>query len=246
MTTQPAILLNADLGESPEALRSGRDDEIAAHCDIINIACGGHAGTTASMHHFIALAGARNIRISAHPSYPDRANFGRVALDIPSTRLADSLRAQLTDFGAIAASLNVPVRHIKPHGALYHQVGTNADLARLFASLCHNLLPTASLILQANAATLPLLAQLGTPVLTEAFADRTYEPDGSLRSRELPEALLTSPAQIASQISTLIAGPLKFETLCLHADTPNALELISIARSTLDSTQGPIRSFPDE
>jgi len=226
------ILVNCDLGESAGAMASGRDDELAARCDIINIACGGHAGDEQSMRHFVALAGRLGIGAGAHPSFPDRDGFGRRRLAISESALVAALGEQLGGLALIAESLGVEVASIKPHGALYHAVGEDVGVARAFLEACERRLPRALLILQAGASTLGFFAGQRVRVLREAFADRLYEVDGSLRDRRLPGALIEEPGEIAAHVRGLLAT-VEFDTLCVHSDTPNAVEAVAAARDAL-------------
>lgn len=238
MNTARPITLNCDLGESPESLTSGHDDALAARADIINIACGGHAGDLDSMRHFLKLAKSLNILAAAHPSYPDRTGFGRTKLSISSHDLGASLREQLSSIACVADSVGFTVSCIKPHGALYHAVGFEPDVAETFLEACSLTLPDASIMLQAGAPTLGLLQGRGVPVLREAFADRRYEADGALRDRCHPDALIEDPAEIAVHIRTLLAA-ISFDTLCVHSDTPHALAVLAAARATVIGTSAP-------
>ncbi len=238
MTSQPRILLNCDLGESADALASGRDAALAAHADIINIACGGHAGDDSSMRHFLALSAQLGVAAAAHPSFPDREGFGRREIALSFSDLALALQRQLGALHAAAAATGVQVAFIKPHGALYHAVGRDPAIADAFSVACGSIFPDTPLILQAGAATIADLRRAGRRVLAEAFADRVYEPNGSLRDRRLPGALIHDPAAVKVHVAALLASTLAFQTLCIHSDTPAALACMAAAREAIGSAGG--------
>lgn len=238
MNTARPITLNCDLGESAAALASGHDDALAARADIINIACGGHAGDLDSMRHFLKLAKSLGILAAAHPSYPDHKGFGRTKLAMSPSDLGASLREQLSSIACVADSIGFPVSCIKPHGALYHAVGTEPDIAEAFLGACRLTLPDASIMLQSGASTVSLFEGRGVPVLREAFADRRYEADGSLRDRCHPDALIEDPAEIGAHIRSLLAA-IPFDTLCVHSDTPHALAVLAAARAAVLGMSAP-------
>jgi len=239
------IDLNADVGESPAALADGSEEQLIALVSSVNVACGGHAGDDASMRAVMTLALRYGVAVGAHPSYPDRDHFGRRPLDIDVDELAASVHAQVSDAMAIAASLGVSVRHIKPHGALYNAAARNRPLADL---LGQSLLPwrgQVRLVGLAGSTMLEAWVAQGFQVSAEAFADRRYEPDGRLRSREHDDALIHEPALAARQaVQLAVEGTLtavdgttitcRADTLCLHSDAPGALPRVIAVRRALE------------
>ena len=248
------IDLNADLGESPERLADGSDADLMRHITSANVACGGHAGDMSTMQQTLELARKNNVAIGAHPSYPDRVGFGRTALDIPIAELERSISDQINELVAIARHLEMPVAHVKPHGALYHACNHDAEVAR---ALCRAVLGIDSRMIvvgQAGAPCLEIYRQAGLPTAAEAFADRAYEADGSLRDRKLAGALLESPEDAAAQATAItlnkrvitVAGsqpPISAETLCIHSDTPNAALLARAIRERLTAAGVSVRAF---
>ena len=248
------IDLNADLGESPERLADGSDADLMRHITSANVACGGHAGDMSTMQQTLELARKNNVAIGAHPSYPDRVGFGRTALDIPIAELERSISDQINELVAIARHLEMPVAHVKPHGALYYACNHDAEVAR---ALCRAVLGIDSRMIvvgQAGAPCLEIYRQAGLPTAAEAFADRAYEADGSLRDRKLAGALLESPEDAAAQATAIalnksvitVAGsqlPISAETLCLHSDTPNAALLAGAIRERLTAAGVSVRAF---
>ncbi|HLO39536.1 MAG TPA: LamB/YcsF family protein [Phycisphaerales bacterium] len=220
MTSAPVTCdLNCDLGEDPESLETDR--ELLTIITSANIACGGHAGDERSMHTIAALARDKNVAIGAHPSYPDRANFGRTTLSISPEDLARSLRDQITTLRDTCRALHVDLMHIKPHGALYHDASRDPHIAAAIARAALDAAPSALLIAQARSPAAARWRSLGLTVIEEAFADRAYAADGSLLPRSHPAALITDPALAASQALHLIRT-LNPGTLCIHADTPGS------------------------
>jgi UPF0271 protein len=248
------IDLNADLGESTGRLADGSDADLMCHITSANVACGGHAGDISTMEQTLELARKNNVAIGAHPSYPDRAGFGRTALDISIAELERSIAHQINELVAIARRLEMPVAHVKPHGALYHACNHDAEVAR---ALCRVVLSVDSRMIvvgQAGAQCLEIYRQAGLRTAAEAFADRAYEADGSLRDRKLAGALLESPEDAAAQAMAIavnkrvitVAGsqlPISAETLCIHSDTPNAALIARAIRERLTAAGVSVRAF---
>jgi UPF0271 protein len=241
------IDLNADLGESPERLADGSDAELMRHITSANVACGGHAGDASTMEHTINLARQNKVAIGAHPSYPDRAGFGRTAIDIPLAELELSVADQINELVVIGRRLKIRVVHVKPHGALYHACNHHTEIAqalcRAVLSIDHRMM----LVGQTGAPCLTFYQQMGLRTAAEAFADRTYEPDGSLRDRKLAGASLESAEDAAAQAIAIAtrqrlmtaAGveiPISADTLCIHSDTPNSASIARIVRERLVAT----------
>lgn len=238
-----SIDLNCDLGEGVVS-----DEVELALLDCVtsaNIACGGHAGDAATIRRLAIACVARGVAIGAHPSYPDRASFGRDSLGMRPTEIGAAVLSQLRVFAAaIRDTPGARITHIKPHGALYHDAMNNQAVAIAIQEAAKAVFPDAVLMGQAGAPGLEHWRSAGAPVVSEAFADRRYEPDGSLRSRKLEGALLESVAEVAAQALS-IARDCKVcladgsflkvvaETICLHSDTPGAAEFAREVRREL-------------
>jgi UPF0271 protein len=251
-----SIDLNADMGESPELLASGADAELMKYITSANIACGGHAGDAETMRATLLLAKQNGVSAGAHPSYPDRENFGRTAMEIPIEALERSVHEQIAALAAIAVEVGVALTHVKPHGALYHACNQHEEVARTVAAASLRCNPNLVLVGQANSPALTWWRELGARVASEAFADRAYEADGSLRKRGLPEAVLGSAELAVAQALTIArehrvhtaAGTeiaLHVDTICLHSDTPGAAEFASEMRSALESAGVVIQAIKD-
>jgi UPF0271 protein len=238
------IDLNADMGESREALVSGSDGKLMQHISSVNVACGGHAGDEMTVHETLRLAKSLTVNVGAHPSYPDRKNFGRAEMNIEPDALENSLIAQMNWLLGIAQEVGVRIVHVKPHGALYHAMGRRREIAAAVASAIRAIDPKLIVIVQAGSAVLAWCRKVGLATASEAFADRAYESDGSLRDRRLPGALLEVPERAAAQAVDIVAHgfvrtfdggklPIKAETLCIHSDTPGAINIAVQIRKAL-------------
>jgi len=208
------MLLNLDAGE-----RDDETPELYRLFDLLNVACGGHAGDDVSMARVARCAADPRPRIGAHPSYPDRDHFGRRSLAIAPAALEDSVRAQCARLAAIAGR----VGHVKPHGALYHDAARDPALAHaVLAGAIAALGASITVIGPPTGALADAARALGLPYLREGFADRRMRPDGNLVPRSEPDALITDPAEAVAQARALVG---QVDTICIHADTPGALDI---------------------
>lgn len=233
------IDLNCDLGEDPAAL--DRDEQLAGIVTSLNIACGGHAGDERTMAHFAQLAASLGRSPGAHPSYPDRPNFGRAEMAIAPEALESSLRDQLAALTRAAAG--VRITHVKPHGALYHAAAHRRDIAEILARAVRDTCPHAAIVGPAGSPALDWWQGLDLAVIPEAFADRRYLPNGRLAPRTDPDAVLPA-AEAAQQALDIATGrgpltrdgtrlPLHAATLCIHSDTPDAITVAHTVRDKL-------------
>jgi UPF0271 protein len=219
-----AIDLNADVGE-------GYDDAaLMPYVTSVNIAAGGHTGDAHSIALTVSLAHEHNVRIGVHPSYPDRENFGRVALDLPMAVLAKSLDEQLARVLHAAGSLY----HVKPHGALYHRANQSKEVAKVIVAAVRRLNPRLVIVGQAGGLLVDVAREEGFATAGEGFVDRRYAADGTLVPRSQPDALIRSPEAAAAQAVALAARP-DVQTLCLHSDTPDAVAVAAAVRRRLEA-----------
>jgi len=223
------IDLNCDMGELDDA---AHEAALMAYITSANIACGGHAGDAHTMERTARLALERGIRIGAHPGYPDRENFGRLEIAMSPEAIADTVYSQIVRLDEIVRHLGGVIVHVKPHGALYNVAVRNTDVARAIALGVARWNPLTTLFGLAGSPMLDVWRTMGMTVAGEAFADRRYEPDGTLRSRKFPDALITSPPEAAAQALRLARQGLA-ETICVHGDTPGAVEILKACREAL-------------
>ena len=225
------IDLNCDVGEMPEAIADGTQEALMPSLSSVNIACGGHAGDEHSMKTTIEQALRWNLAVGAHPGYPDPANFGRLEWNLPPDILADAVFEQILRLEEVAARCGARITHVKAHGALYNQAARQAEVARAVAAGVALWSRDVVLYGLAGSSGLEVFRAAGFAVAAEAFADRRYEPDGSLRSRRYEDALIRDPAEAARQ-AVRIAEQGTAQTICVHGDTPGAPEIAAaVARA---------------
>jgi UPF0271 protein len=224
-----SIEISADMGEGASG-----EAEIWPLIDAANVACGGHAGDAVSMREATRRAREHGVAIGAHPSYPDRANFGRTSMKMDPVALRETLLAQI----AALASLT-PLRHVKAHGALYNDAHRDRALAEVLIDASGSL----PIVCSATSQMAVVARERGVRVIREAFADRRYEPDGSLTPRTLAGSLLTvedaaAQARLLSREGLVIARDgsrieVACDTLCIHADMEHAVERLRAIRAAL-------------
>jgi len=228
--------INCDMGEIPRLLKNNVYSDLMDHVTSISLACGGHAGDTEMMRELVIIAKKKNVKVGAHPSYPDRENFGRLKLDMESEELLSSICSQVYSLLKIAEEENISVSHIKPHGALYNQAAKDAQVARVIGDAVDRIDPHLNIMCLSGSLMVRVLEDMGLKVVQEAFADRTYERNGSLRNRNLDHALITSPQKAADQARLIIERnkviafdgsevSIEAQTICIHSDTPNAVAI---------------------
>ena len=236
--------INCDMGEIPRLLKDNVYSDLMDHVTSINLACGGHAGDLSMMRELVRIAKRKNVRIGAHPSYPDRENFGRLVLEMDSEELLRSICDQVRSLISVAEEESVSISHIKPHGALYDQAAKDAHLARVIGSAVDRVEPDLDIICLSGSSMVRILEDMGLKVVQEAFADRTYERDGGLRDRGSDRALITDPQKAADQARSIIEDKkvitldgseisVQAQTLCIHSDTPNAIAIAQEVRRVL-------------
>jgi len=241
-----SIDMNCDMGEMPEHISDGTQEALMRSITSVNIACGGHAGDEQTMATTIQQALRHKLAIGAHPGYADRANFGRLELNLSPEEVADSIYAQVRALAEVAARYHANITHVKPHGALYNQAVHNAQLARAIASGVARWSQQVVLVGLAGSPMLDVFDDAGFPIAAEAFADRRYEPNGTLRSRKHPDALIHDPAEAAQQALTIVQGkvvardgsevPMHADTLCIHSDTPGSPQIAAqVAKALRDA-----------
>ena len=223
------IDINCDMGERADIDEAALMPWISS----ANVACGGHAGDELMMERTLDLAKRFGVAAGAHPGYPDRANFGREEMAMSSAELASSVFEQINALDAIASRLGIPLVHVKPHGALYNVAVRRADVAGAIAEGVARWRRDVVLVGLAGSPMLEVWRTAGFRVAAEGFADRAYEPDGSLRSRKLPGALLTDPAEAAKHAWRLVQSG-AMDTLCVHSDTPGSAQIVRAVRDMLE------------
>ena len=224
MTPAMAIDLNCDLGE---ALPGINDSELMPFLSSCNVACGGHAGDPRSMQQAVRQARHHEVAVGAHPSYPDRQGFGRRTLELEAGALRRSIVDQCRALQRIARQEGVRVRHVKPHGALYNDLVHDEALAGVFLDAVRELKVEVAIYGLAWSPFGERVAGRGLRFVHEAFADRAYDQKGRLVPRSQATALLTDPQEVLRQTEKLLfrTGS-RPDSLCVHSDTPGAVDLL--------------------
>jgi 5-oxoprolinase (ATP-hydrolysing) subunit A len=233
------IELNADIGEGCD------DSSLMPFLNRVSIASGGHAGDAASMAAALRLAAEFGVMVGAHPSYPDRAGFGRRSLAASAEEVFSWVRQQTEVLAEESQRLGLQLAHVKPHGALYNDAASNPELAQAIAEAVAGHDPKLMLIGLADSCLISAGRAAGLAVLNEAFADRRYHGNGLLVSRETDGALITDPLAAVEQALALALGQpvsalgnelaqVRADTICLHSDTPNALKMAEAVHAALN------------
>ena len=238
------IDLNADVGEGLGPWPMGADEALIPLVSSVNIACGAHAGDPLTIRRTVRLALAAGVALGAHPGYPDLVGFGRRELAMSVDELAASVLFQVAGMGGVARAEGGVLRHVKPHGALYHRLATDRDAAEAVVAAIASLDAGLAIVGPPGSVLLAAAVAAGLVPVPEGFADRAYEPDGRLRSRTLPGALLSDQGLAAAQAVsiardgrvTTVDGSvvdLTVATLCVHSDTPGAPAIAAAVRGAL-------------
>jgi len=236
--------LNADIGESLD-ISAGSDERLLVTITSGNIACGFHAGDSSAMRDTVRAAFRAGVSIGAHPGFPDREGFGRREMSLMPAEIVDVVLAQLRALHAIAVEEGAALRHVKPHGALYNMSVRRVDIADAIASAVRSFDGDLRLIGLPGSELLAAGARRGLRVAAEGFADRAYEPDGSLTPRHVPGAVLSDSAIAAARAVRMVRDrhviardgstvPLQIDTICVHGDTPGAADMAAAVRAALE------------
>ena len=240
-----SIDLNCDLGEAPEAVADGTQESLMPFLTSVNVACGAHVGDEQTMRLTVEQALRWKLAVGAHPGYADRANFGRVELNLPLDDVAASVFEQVSSLAQIAAECGAPITHVKAHGALYNQAARNRALADAIARGVARWSREVVLVGLAGSPALDVFRDAGFQAAGEAFADRRYETDGALRSRKYEDALIRDPAEAAAQALRLVNLGAA-QTICIHGDTPGAPKIAEAVAGTLRKAGVELRRLTSE
>ena len=239
--------LNADLGESFGRWTLGDDERLVAHLTSANLACGFHAGDFRVMEATVALCRRAGVAVGAQPGYPDLIGFGRRPMAFEPDEVESLVRYQIGALEAFCRAQGVEMQHVKPHGALYNQAAGDPSLATAIARATARF--SGDLALFGLASSEPMAAaaaDAGLRFVPEAFADRTYLPDGTLQPRSQPGSLIADPATAAAQAEMIATEGavvatdgsrigIRAESICCHGDTPGAVEIARIVRARLEA-----------
>jgi 5-oxoprolinase (ATP-hydrolysing) subunit A len=249
-----SIDLNADLGEGFGRWRLTDDEQLLSVVTSANVACGFHAGDAATMRRVCELAAERGVRIGAQVSYRDLAGFGRRAMDVPSAELAAEVAYQIGALEVFARAAGSRVSYVKPHGALYNRVVHDEEQAAAVVDGVRLADPALPVLGLPGSRLLTLAGKAGLPPVTEAFADRAYTDQGTLVPRDRDGAVVTDPRAVVERsldlarlgTVTALSGSrieVRARSLCLHGDTPGAVDLARRVRERLESSGVRVEAF---
>jgi 5-oxoprolinase (ATP-hydrolysing) subunit A len=238
---EKTIDLNVDIGEGFE-----HDIELLGYATSVNVACGWHAGDPLTMRRVTKEAIRRDVAIGAHPSFPDRENFGRAVMTLAPDAVYAGVQYQAGALAAVVAGLSGRVRHVKPHGALYNQAEEDADLARAIVHAVRDMDPGLAIFGLAGGQLVRIAREEGLVAIEEGFADRAYTPAGKLVPRSQPNALLDNDGEACEQAISMVRDgrvrasdggwvAINPQTLCLHGDRSHAVAFASQVRAALES-----------
>ena len=241
----PTIDLNCDMGESFGAYTLGADADVMASISSANIACGFHGGDPGVMRRTVQLARSAGVAVGAHPGLPDLAGFGRREMKVQPGEVEDMVLYQVGALDAIARSEGVPLRHVKAHGALYNMAAKDRAMADAIARAVRAFDPGLVLFVLPGSELQRAGQAAGLTVALEGFADRAYEPDGSLTPRSRPGAVIHDATIVVQRAVRMAAEgrvtatngsdlDMRVTTICTHGDTPGASDLTRLLRSGLE------------
>ncbi|MHB1133394.1 MAG: LamB/YcsF family protein [Chloroflexota bacterium] len=249
------IDINCDMGESFGHYRLGADEEMMRLITSANVACGFHAGDPQVMARTVELAVAHGVGIGAHPSYPDLRGFGRHRVDLTPAEIEADLLYQIGALEAFARAHGTRVTHVKAHGALYNASEVDEKVAGAIATAVQRYNPDLVLVVSATSAlVIQAAAARGLRVAREAFADRNYNPNGTLRSRREPDAVIKDPQLAAARAVSMARDgvivafdgtevPVRADTLCIHGDEPSAPAVARALREALAAAGVEVRGL---
>jgi len=251
------IDLNCDMGEGFGRHVPGLDERIMPLVSSANVACGFHASDPGTMHRTVRLAKRHGVAVGAHPSFPDLVGFGRRHLAASPEEIRDDVLYQVGALWAFCRAEGVRLRHVKPHGALYTAAARDLPTALAVAEAAKAVDPGLRLVCLAGSAMVEAARRAGLRWVGEAFADRAYARDGTLVPRDVPGSVLGDPEAVAERVARMVRDKrvasidgvdvaIDAGTICVHGDTPGALELLGAVRARLDRERIAVRSSADD
>lgn len=252
--TMHAIDLNSDVGESFGRWTLGDDAAMMASVSSANVACGFHAGDPSVIRATCEAAAKAGVVVGAHVGYRDLAGFGRRYMEVDPRELADDVVYQVGALQALAAVAGTRVRYVKPHGGLYNAIVHNTAQARAVVDAVKSVDPGLPILGLPGSEVLRLAEAAGLRAVSEAFADRAYNPDGTLASRSQPGSVLEDPEAVAARVLQMTAGQaisaidgsdlkISAESVCVHGDSPGAVAMAVAVKRALDAAGITVKAF---
>ncbi len=246
--------MNCDMGESFGSYTLGYDAEAMPHVTSLNIACGFHASDPDVMAKTISLAKTHGVAVGAHPGYPDLVGFGRrnMALSLEETKHA--VMYQIGALNAFCQAAGLKMQHVKAHGALYNMAGDNLEIAMAVADAIKAVNPELYMLCLANSQMVVAAQNAGIPYVEEAFADRAYTEKGTLVSRKLPGSVIHDIDEVVKRVLMMVQEkqvisidgkviPLNAQTICVHGDSPGAVQMVAAIRAAFDKEGITLKAF---
>ncbi|MBL7182826.1 MAG: LamB/YcsF family protein [Anaerolineae bacterium] len=238
--------LNCDMGESFGRYRVGADEALMPFITSANIACGYHAGDPLVMDRAVRLAAKHKVGVGAHPGFPDLMGFGRRAMQLSPEEIENYILYQVGALAAFARAAGVELIHVKPHGALYNMAAKDVELARAIVHGIARFSKELIVVCLAGSAMIEAAGEVGLRVAQEGFADRAYNPDGTLQSRKEPGSVIHDPQRAAERAVAMVRDgvvvahtgeeiPLHVDTICVHGDTSTAVQIAQAIRKELEA-----------
>jgi 5-oxoprolinase (ATP-hydrolysing) subunit A len=233
------IDINVDVGEG-----LNNEDQLMPYISSCNIACGGHAGDIETMRTVVKLAKKHDVKIGAHPSFPDKEHFGRSVLEMSCAALYTSIKGQIKSLMNVVRSEHAALHHVKPHGALYNRAAVDEDTAKVIIEVLKSIALPLELYVPYGSVISKLAIQENIPIVYEAFADRNYNEDLTLVSRNEQDAIILNPTEMFNHVLKMIRKQkvntingvevgIKATTFCIHGDNPKAVSLIKDLKENL-------------
>lgn len=246
--------INCDMGESFGVYRLGSDEEMMAHITSANIACGYHGGDPIVMERTISLAKSHGVSVGAHPGFRDLVGFGRRSMELTPQEVRNDLIYQVGALSAFAQIEGLSLQHVKPHGQLYNLAAKDESMTKAICEAILALEKNLILVALSGSKMAEIASKSGLKVAREAFADRAYHKDGSLVSRKREGSVIHDPERVAERVIRMVQEgkiqsiegdliDLEADTICVHGDTPGAVQLAQTIRRKLQQAGIPVLSM---
>ena len=248
------IDLNCDMGESFGTYKLGYDEQAMPHVTSVNVACGFHASDPDNMAKTIALAKKYSIAVGAHPGYPDLVGFGRRSMALSPEEVENAVIYQIGALEGFCRAAGMGMQHVKAHGALYNNAEKDLSIALAIARAIKKVNPALYMLCLANSKMVDAAKEVGIPFVEEAFADRAYTEDGFLVSRKVEGAVIHEIDQVVARVTQMVTQqtvqsitgkevPIRAQTICVHGDTPGAVDMVRSIRQALTAKKVELKAF---
>ena len=246
--------LNCDMGESFGTYELGYDELAMPYVTSINVACGFHASDPDNMAKTVLLAKKHGVAVGAHPGYPDLVGFGRRSMALTPEEVKNAVIYQIGALDALCKAAGVRLQHVKLHGALYNNAEKDLTVATAIAKAIKAVEPSLYMLCLANSQMGVAAKQEGVPFVEEAFADRAYTEEGSLVSRKVEGSVIHDINEVVTRVVRMVTEktvvaitgkviPIQAQTICVHGDTPGAVDMVKAIRAALEKENVKLRAF---